>query len=306
MLSPALNAFKQRYPEAAIDVVVQSPGEELLRLNPNVNRVITFNQGRWYNFNRQFKFINQIRQTKYDLVVDFLGNPRSGHYTFLSGAPKRLGYENAQYTYAYNIKNKRIHGYSAISKIEFLSVLDVRSKDFKLEIYLDDNIEPPSEFMRLAGKKMVAISPVSLLEKKVWPTENFAAIVSRLSDEFGLFPVVIAGPNEHRFLDDYSKYSKCDYLPLYIDSIMALGHVLRGCRLFVGNDNGPKHIAAALGLPTYTVYGHSSDPDCWNYPDDPRHKYIGGMNKPDCMPIANIRVDTVWNDIKEFVDSLNL
>lgn len=306
MLTPAIRAFKQRYPEALIDVIVQPPGEDLIRLNPYVNKVICFSHSKWYDFPRQFHSFKKIRKNKYDMAIDFLGNPRSCHYTFLTGAKKRLGYKDVRFSYAYNVKNRRIHGYSAISKIAFLDVLDVKNDDYSLEFHVDSGTETPSEFKKLKDKKLIAISPISYLKKKVWPTEKFAETASYINKTYGFYPVVIVGPGEEHFLDDYRKFSKCNYLPLQIDNIMVLGKILKKCTLFVGNDNGPKHIAVAMGIPTYTIYGEDSDPECWNYPNDFRHQYIGGMNKPDCMPIANIRMDIVRDKVTEFINCLDL
>jgi len=61
-----------------------------------------------------------------------------------------------------------------------------------------------------------------------------------------------------------------------------LGVILRKCDLHIGNDNGTKHIAVAMGKPTITIYG-PHDPVSWTYPDSSRHKFLKAkVDCPDC------------------------
>ena len=304
MLTPTIKAFKQKYPQAELNVVVQRPGDELLKLNPYIDNIIVANSCQWYSLLRQLNILEAIRSNHYDMVVDFLGNPRTAHYTFLSGANIRVGYRDARFKYAYNRTYDRIHSYSAISKLQFLSFLDIDTGDYQPEFYLDDKITIPNEMTALGDKKLVAISPVSLRAEKIWPTGGFAEVAEYLSQKFNLYPVVIAGPGEQSFLDEYAKYAKTPYTPLLIENLKQLGAVLKRCNIFIGNDNGPKHIAVAVGLPTFTIYGHISDPICWNYPDPARHQFIGGANQPDCTLIKQIPTVSMIDKLRPFMENL--
>ena len=305
MLTPAIRAFKEKFPDAIIDVAVESPGDDLIRFNPAVNNAVLFDQRHWYSIIKQYKTLKKIRHSEYDIVIDFLGNPRSAHYTFLSGAKIRVGYSDARFQYAYNKTYERTHCFSALSKLKFLEFLGIDSTDIRLEFNVDPDYRLP-ESVRLPSENLIAISPVSIVEHKIWPTENFAKIAEYLHSEFGLYPIVIVGPGERGFLDEFGKHSRTPYLPVYADSIMLLGSVLKKCRLFLGNDNGPKHIAVALGLPTYTIYGDKSDPVCWEYPDLSRHRFIGGMNRQDQRPIKNISPDDVILEVGEFIAEIGI
>lgn len=306
MLTPAIRAFKQKYPNTILDVAVERPGDDLLRYNPYVDNLIVLGSKRWYDIGEQAKFIRNIRRNKYDMVIDFLGNPRSSHYSFASGAPLRVGYSDARYRYAYTEKHERIFSYSAHSKLEFLKFLDISSEDMRPEFILPENIKLPDSISHLHQMKAIAISPVSLRQFNVWPISNYAKVVDFLYNKFGFQPAVIVGPGERAYLDDFKKLATIPYLPLYIDNLYVLGATFKKCRMLIGNDNGPKHIAVALGLPTYAVFSHKRDPINWSYPDERYHRFSGGKNRPDCAPITEIAVDNVIERISDMIIELGI
>ena len=305
MLTPAIRAFKEKFPESKIDVAVQPPGEMLLRHNPNVNRVISLKTKHWYELIGQLGLICRLRNNDYDLAVDFLGNPRSAHYTFLSGAKRRIGYSDARFQYAFTDSYPRTHEYSAISKLRFLEPLGVDISNYRPEFYLDPEAKLPEEISSLAGIKLAAVSPVSLKDHKVWPVANFGKVINYIYDKYKLHSLVIVGPGERRYLDEIKTHIKVPYTPVQINDLSQLGLALKSCSIYIGNDNGPKHIAVAMGLPTVTVYSHLSDPVCWEYPDQNDHKYIGGMARSDCRPIGQITPEQVIAKIDDLLCNIS-
>jgi ADP-heptose:LPS heptosyltransferase len=306
MLTPSIKAFKKKYPDSKLDVLVEPPGDVLLRQNPYVDYVIATRTKKWYSLTRQLSLIRTLRRRSYDLAVDFLGNPRSAHYTYLSGAKKRIGYDDTRFKYAYSNTYKRTNGYSAVSKLDFISFLDIPKDDFMPEFHFDGSIEIPLEMQTLNDRKLAVISPVSLRSHKIWPIAKFAEISRYIHDKYDFFSLVIAGPGEKKFLNEFSKAAKAPFAPLYIDNLVKLAAVIKKCDLFIGNDNGPKHIAVAMGLPTYAIFSHLSDPVCWTYPDPQRHKFIGGANHSDGLPIEQIRAAIVIDQLSDFIEGLGL
>jgi ADP-heptose:LPS heptosyltransferase len=90
---------------------------------------------------------------------------------------------------------------------------------------------------------------------KTWPAERFLAVAERLEREMGLEPVFVGGPGED--LPVFARYRRLSGAPL--DEVKRL---LAGASLFVGNDSGPAHMAAAFGVPSVVLFG-SSDPRIW-------------------------------------------
>ena len=101
----------------------------------------------------------------------------------------------------------------------------------------------------------VVLHPMASTPDKTWPSSNFLAVAEHLDKRLSLEPVFIAGPGES--LDAFSSYRCIAGAPL--EEIKSL---LAGAALFIGNDSGPAHMAAAFGLPVVVLFG-PSDPDIW-------------------------------------------
>ena len=114
---------------------------------------------------------------------------------------------------------------------------------------------------RLFAKPQQSVRPYAVLHPmasapdKTWPSANFLAVAEHLDKRLSLEPVFIAGPRES--IDAFAKYRCLAGAPL--EEVKSL---LSGASLFVGNDSGPAHMAAAFGLPVVVLFG-SSDPDIW-------------------------------------------
>jgi ADP-heptose:LPS heptosyltransferase len=98
--------------------------------------------------------------------------------------------------------------------------------------------------------RYIAVHPFSGSPRKNWPINDFRGVAARLSDATGLSVEWCAGPEET--LDGARRFATLDELIQW----------LSGAALYLGNDSGPTHIAAALGVPTVAVFVNS-DPAVW-------------------------------------------
>jgi ADP-heptose:LPS heptosyltransferase len=108
---------------------------------------------------------------------------------------------------------------------------------------------------RASQRPYAVLHPTASATDKTWPSANFLEVAEHMQNRLGLEPLFIAGPGES--LDAFAQYRCFAGSPL--DEIKSL---LAGASLFVGNDSGPAHMAAAFGLPVVVLFG-ASDPDIW-------------------------------------------
>jgi ADP-heptose:LPS heptosyltransferase len=117
------------------------------------------------------------------------------------------------------------------------------------------------ERLRAAGLEpggYIHMHPTATLPTKQWPEENFAILADSLFAEFGVPAVFTAGPEEAQALVNTGMRARQRYSywsDLGLEELFAL---VESCRLFVGNDSGPTHAAAALGKPIVVVWGSSN------------------------------------------------
>jgi ADP-heptose:LPS heptosyltransferase len=100
------------------------------------------------------------------------------------------------------------------------------------------------------------IHPIASQPDKTWHAAGFLAAARFLRESLELDPVFIAGPGED--LTPFREYRTVVGAPL--GEIKSL---LSGAALFLGNDSGPAHMAAAFGLPVVAIFG-ASDPAIWH------------------------------------------
>src|SRR5205823_7933483 len=125
--------------------------------------------------------------------------------------------------------------------------------------------------------------PGSVLETKRWSAHRFGELARGLAAR-GLTIVVTAGPGEESFASQVAREIQGTVILLGL-TIPELAELIRGARLYIGNDSGPMHLAAAVGTPVVAVWG-SSDSRRWR-PWSVEHRVV--QNPFECNPCPGYR-----------------
>ena len=135
--------------------------------------------------------------------------------------------------------------------------------------------------------RMAILHPGSGSKKKIWPPERFAELVEHLQKPPGSRTLVVVGPAEGKEIRDTFERMK-DPGPIVAAGLplVRLASIMEGGRLFIGNDSGISHLAAALGLPTLAIFG-PTDPEVWS----PRGEKVWVVRKEiPCSPCSGERL----------------
>lgn len=257
----------------------------LLRGHPEIDELFVIPKKRWRKNpvqtllnGEKSRFYHQLRQTKWDAVIDFQGLTKSGWPAWRSGAPLRIGFGgiDSREINGLFINKKIIPPESARHVIErnmsLLQPLGITSApiDWLFPDLSAEEKELDSFFRNLAspGGSFIALNPGAGWETKRWPAELFAGLAQLLSAS-NAFPrasrlpmVIIWGPGEEALCDQilHDAALPPDILMLAPrTSLRQLAALLGKARLIVGGDTGPVHLAAALKVPVVGIYG-GSDP----------------------------------------------
>ncbi len=310
--TPLVENLKKQFPHLKIDFLCEQFASDVIRGNPWVNEVITFNKKE----ESGIALIQKVRNKKYDVVIDLFGNPRTALLTRLSGAKHRIGFPFRGREYAYNIRITPRGG--EVHNVDFnLDVL----RGFSLPIEASDPYFALSEndtlfaerwlkSNKLFGAKIVGINPSGGWYTKRWEIKNYAELADRLADSVKAHILLFWGPGE---FDDVHKIQslmnrQSSIIPA--TSLKQMGALLSQCSYLVSNDSGPMHIAASLGVPTLGLFGptnpHLQGPygkkNSWV-----RHEELDCLacNLTEC-PIGNVcmkdlSVDIVFNAFQKLV-----
>ena len=243
LTTPALAILKQARPDVAVAVVVERRFRDLFAANPDISEIL---EPDW----------RRVRRFRPDLCLNLHGGGTSAAITALAGSRFRAGFAHFRYSLVYNIQIPRAQ-----------EILGVTGKVHTAEhlaaaaFYLGaPRMEIPRARLFVRASKTPArpyavIHPHAAAANKTWPAQRFLEIARHLNSSFDLEPVFIGGPGES--LSTFAGWRRLEGAPLgEIQSVMA------GASLFVGNDSGPAHMAAAFGVPVVVIFG-SSDPVVW-------------------------------------------
>lgn len=139
-----------------------------------------------------------------------------------------------------------------------------------------------------AGKRegVIVLHPGSGSKKKVWPLDRFRDLLVSLQESVSSQFLVVLGPAEGPDMRKLFEVGDPHIAALAEGlSLIQLASIMEGCRLFIGNDSGVSHLAAALGIPTLTIFG-PTDPGIWS----PRGKRVIVVRREtSCSPCSQER-----------------
>ncbi|MBI3013866.1 MAG: glycosyltransferase family 9 protein [Candidatus Tectomicrobia bacterium] len=151
------------------------------------------------------------------------------------------------------------------------------------------------------GHPLLAIHPGSGSPGKNWPRDHFGEIIRRCLQRKRATPLVFLGEAEAGEMTSWARHLSAGKFPLLCDlPLSLLASVLACCHLYLGNDSGVTHLAAALRVPTIALFG-STDPAVWG----PRGERVVILSPPTPSGMgsgsAGLEVETVWRKVEEML-----
>ena len=242
LTTPALSLLKQARPDLRIGVVVEETFAPLFAGNPDVECLLRPRASDVLSFRPR-------------LALNLHGGATSVRLTLASRASLRAGFTHFRFQPIYNIRVPRaqqiLHVDRKVHTAEHLA-----SAIFFLGAPLRE-IPRARLFAKPADRRRpyAVLHPMASAADKIWPHSNFLALADHIERSLGLEPIFISGPGES--LDAFHRFTSIEGA-----SLEEIKSLLAGATLFIGNDSGPAHMAAAFGLPVVVMFG-SSDPDIW-------------------------------------------
>jgi lipopolysaccharide heptosyltransferase I len=263
---PVLAALRRRYPDAHLTWLVNRAYEPLLRGHPALDEVLPFDRGAtrhglWKATVNYARFLRDFRARNFDLVIDLQGLLRSGLFTAVSGAARRVGLssarEGAVWFYTDVVQVADFNSIHAVDRY-WLVAEALGAGDgpivFPLPIREPERLWAETA-LRECPRPWLAFGVGSRWMTKRWPPEHFAALARRAQAGFGGTVLFVGGADEaelaritgEQLAGPWRNLSGGTTLPQLVA-------VLSQIDVMVANDTGPLHLAAALGRPIVAPY----------------------------------------------------
>jgi ADP-heptose:LPS heptosyltransferase len=243
LCTPALRLLKRARPDLSLAIIVEDRFAGVFGGNPDIAAVLP-------------PSARALRAFAPDLCLNLHGGGRGARLTALSGAGTRAGFDIFRPSWIYNTPiptaqvtlgvGRRVHtAEHAASTMFYLGV--PLSEVPRACLYAPEG----RSFHAPAGGYAV-IHPFAATPEKTWPAESFLELVRQLE-----FEAVVVGGTADDF-GPFASLSTAPGLPL-----SELKRLIRDASLFIGNDSGPAHVAAAFGVPEVVFFG-PSDSEIWS------------------------------------------
>jgi len=270
LLTPALHLLKAWRPDLIVSVLVETRFRELLEGNPDVDEILSPGEGPLKIFAR-VRAALALRQKEFAVCINLHGGPTSRFLTRMCGARTKVGFVHFRSPQHYQIlvpDARFILNQPTLHTAEhqacaffYLGMPRRQIPRARIFITAEDKAWWTQRQARLGlepRQEYLLVHPTALYATKQWPAEKFAQLTTGLEREMGLPPVFSCGPGEGAVLDAIQHASGFAIRRLESRRLGQLAAALNEARLFVGNDSGPAHMAAALSRPLVVVFGSSS------------------------------------------------
>ncbi|HEV7643840.1 MAG TPA: lipopolysaccharide heptosyltransferase I [Pyrinomonadaceae bacterium] len=322
---PALAAIHHGLPDAEISWVVEKRSAEILRGNPMISRLIEIDTKSLRRNVNPRKFLGQVRSelqqlrdVKFDVALDFQGLLKSALVGKLSGAKKIYGFSSRSLKEpASRIFLDKAVRTSRHSNVIFKN-LNLANRALKLDlpasspemlsfpIRLDDahRAEAEQAIAKIHGDFAI-LNPGGGWPAKLWPAERFGQLADLLWKELGLASIVTYGPGEEELavrVVNSAVSQKAFSADISLKGFFALA---QKAAIYIGGDTGPTHLAVAANTPVVGIFG----PTEWWRNGSPRKEDIGvkheGVAAHTCTrrsdsncPCMDIAVERVFQAVR--------
>ena len=274
---PALTALRRAYPHAQIDWLIEETALEAVRGHKALDRLLIWRRAssikQFRNGNRRAvaheirRLSREVRNTHYDLLIDFHALLKSSLWVVLARADRKVGFGRgmAHSEGSYLFLNERIPAISmdvhALDRgLVLLNALGIPTGEVVYDFpILAENEAEARDLLEAEGvmpnDRLLAIHPMTLWPTKLWENERFGQVADRLIEK-GFHVAFTGGPEDREPLDEICR--RMTHTAIRLDgrtSLKTLAAVYRLACAVISTDTGPMHIAAAVGTPVVALFG---------------------------------------------------
>lgn len=281
---PAVRRLKQKFPHAQITVLCARATSTIWRAEPCVQEVVEFDLYHARSglgkmdvaLAAEHELQRELRKRNFDLAIDLRKQPDSRHVLRLSGALLLAGFDhNGRFPWLdlalewdedVPLRVKRTHiSDDLIALVETVAAHGDSEREPVLGAPVA-KLPLPREAERILSTAYVCLHPAAGTPMRQWPLENFAELIDLLRSKHRIVVTIVGSESDESEADALMRLVGKDKGVLNLTgklNVAELHVLLARATLFIGNNSGPQHIAAALGTPTIGIHSGVVDAREW-------------------------------------------
>ncbi|MYG06505.1 glycosyltransferase family 9 protein, partial [Candidatus Poribacteria bacterium] len=306
-----IQPLRRHFSDAHITFLVGPRAFDLLATDPNIDAALVYdNRGEHAGWKGRLRLIKTLRRDKFDLVVNLRDSLTARcigaeHWGMVRGESNR----HAVTRYLEVLQRHDIETTDAHPHLQFTEDEQTIARCFLTEADI------PSE------RLLIGIHPGGNWEYKLWDAKNYAQLANALCKEQNASILLFAGPNERELQAGVAKIMDVPPILVKTENLRHLAALISVCDVYIGNDTGPMHIAAAVDTPVVALFGSTNHIRSGPYGEkhavlqsgielgcNPCHpgRHPGGCGAGSCEVIAGITVEPVLAAVKRYTSSISI
>ena len=313
LMTPCLAALKTWRPDIEISVLIEPLSAPLLEDHPQVDRLVVAGSG----LAARGRLALALRRDRFDAAFNMHGGTTGMILARLSGARYTFAFRGHRQSWLLCgrapspdsiLGRERIH--SVEQQLALLGWAGVPWPEGRpaLSLALSGDARAKTRArlesigFRPEGARFAVIAPSAALESKRWTASGFAATVDHLGRRWGFQSVVVAGPGQEGLAREVAALAREKPAIISGLSLKELMALIAMSGLFVGNDSGPAHIAAAFARPLVVIFG-ASNVDVWRPWTESAYRTVASTRPRYARAIKDVSDGEVAAAIDETLES---
>ena len=274
--TPIIGALKRRFPDATLTYLVEPAAEPVIRHHPDLDKVVVAPRPRgWSRLTFDWQLARKLRAMNFDLAIDLHGGTRANFFTFMSGAPRRIGYALPGRFWCYTERLPWTRSlvpprHSVLNQWDLIAPLGVgpadRARDPVVMTADPDAVSRVNA--RLAAAQVPETAQLIVMHVSAgnpfrrWPASSFAAVAAALVTDPRRRIIITSGPSESEAAESVAREARVRAGGA-ADRVLRCGEfdlaelkaLVDRAAEYIGGDSGPLHIAATTATPIVALLG---------------------------------------------------
>lgn len=268
---PALKLIKEKlYPDSQVSILVKQSLSSLFQNSSYVDEVIPYalRKNFFLKILDRLKIIRILRKKSFNTTLILPNSFDSACLIFLAKIPQRIGYAGNLRSLLLTRKIPKTKEILEKHQVEYyvnlLKNLDSAISSYappQLSISQDMESQVQEKFLKENSKSLVGINPGAVYgPAKRWPKDKYITLCQKLIENFDYQIILFGSKEEQKLNNEIEKSLRQNIINTTGQtSLIEAAAIIKQCKVFVTNDSGLMHVAAAVGTPIAAIFGPTKE-----------------------------------------------
>ena len=256
---PTIISVKKQFPDAEITLALEPRSKGVMSLTNIIDKTLFADIKGKNKYKELLKLLFKIWTNRFDMVISSGSNKFISMFLAATFIPKRYGYNSGKLSEILLTKAVRLNKNQYAAKMYHDLVRDITDIDTELP-QIDVSIKTTEENTVLIHPGVSLLSVKKGMIKTI-PPEKWAEVVNKLAD-CGKKVILAGGPDDKETIETIQRLVPADkYVNMFgkTKNLKELAELISGAEKFLCSDSAPLHVAVALGVKTYVIFGSTDD-----------------------------------------------